>query len=168
MFNNAKLKSLLINNNQDREKAVDDWLVCVAIKYRKAQSRIYYWFYCNIFNNSLKYSIFFGYLRQSGISYFCRLSQATDLLHCPLESIFHVRLFTYFSGVKTPFSMIQDPFSCFKLVYFAIIIGLIISYALLRRVRSLLFISVQNLNHSLWHHRLRRQSGVSFVHSNSP
>ncbi len=41
-------------------------------------------------------------------------------------------------------------------------------YALLTRVRSLLFISVQNLNHSLWHHRLRCHSGISFVHSNSP
>ncbi len=79
---------------------------------------IYYWFYCNIFHNSLKYSIFFGYLRHSVISSFCRLSQETDLLHCPLESIIHVCLFTYFSGVKTPFSMIQDPFACFVLGLF--------------------------------------------------
>ncbi len=119
MFNNAKFKSLRNNNNQDPEKSVDDWLlVCVAIKYRKAKSMIYYWFYCNLFHNSLKYSNFFGYLRHSGISYFCRMSQETDLLHCPLESIFHVCLFTYFSGVKTPFSMIQDPFDCFVLGLF--------------------------------------------------
>lgn len=146
MSNNAKLKSLPKNNNQDPERAVHDWLlVCVAKKYWKAQSLIYFWFYFNIFHNSLEYSIFFSYLL--------------------------IYLFIYlFSGVKKLLSYwYKTHLLASYWVYFAIAIGrLIISYALLTRVRSLLFISVQNLNHSLWHHRLRCHSGISFVHSNSP